>query len=160
MTRHLRLEYYAAAADSESIFFQTSSAFGDPLDLSDHPHLLDIFSLGHPQLRTGLGFLFSFKVSFEKHLIVHSFFSFLLGQDLFYVHTWWHTRLGYWGVAILTVVWLEYGLDYMMETASGMGIWWKGCWKVAIYHNKLAEKKVELALLCESSLLRRFWRQL
>ena len=49
------------------IFFQTSSAFGDLLDLSDHPLLLDIFSQGPPQLRTGLGFLFSFKVSFEKH---------------------------------------------------------------------------------------------
>ena len=33
----------------------------------DHPLLLDIFSLGTPQLRTGLGFLFFFKVSFEKH---------------------------------------------------------------------------------------------
>ena len=55
------------AADSESIFFQTSSAFGDPLDLSDHPLLLDIFFLGPPQLRTGLGFLFFLKVSFEKH---------------------------------------------------------------------------------------------
>ena len=33
----------------------------------DHPLLLDIFSLGPTQLRTGLGFLFSFKVSFEKH---------------------------------------------------------------------------------------------
>ena len=53
-------------------FFQTSSAFGDPLDLSDHPLLLDIFSLGPPQLRTGLGFLFSFKVSFEKHPNDHS----------------------------------------------------------------------------------------
>ena len=30
-------------------FFQTSSAFGDPLDLSDHALLLDIFSLGPPQ---------------------------------------------------------------------------------------------------------------
>ena len=48
-------------------FFQTSSAFGDLLDLSDHPLLLDIFSLGPPQLRTGLGFLFFYKVSFEKH---------------------------------------------------------------------------------------------
>ena len=46
---------------------QTSSAFGDPLDLSDHPLLLDIFSLGPPQLHTGLGFFLSFKVSFEKH---------------------------------------------------------------------------------------------
>ena len=35
--------------------------------MSDHPLLLDIFSLGPPQLCTGLGFLFSFKVSFEKH---------------------------------------------------------------------------------------------
>ena len=68
MTRHLRFEYLAAAAaDYGSIFFQTSSAFGDLLDLSDHPLLLDIFSLGPPQLRTGLGFLFFFKVSFEKH---------------------------------------------------------------------------------------------
>ena len=52
-------------------FFQTSSAFGDPLDLSDHPLLLDIFSLGPTQLRTGLGFSFSFKVSFERHPNVH-----------------------------------------------------------------------------------------
>ena len=34
------MDYYAAAADSEAIFFQTLSAFGDPLDLSDHPPLL------------------------------------------------------------------------------------------------------------------------
>ena len=53
-------------------FIQTSSAYGDPLDLSDHPLLLDIFSLGPPQLRTGLGFLFSFKMSFEKHPNVDS----------------------------------------------------------------------------------------
>ena len=68
------MDYYAAAAaaDSESIFFQTSSVFGDLLDLSDSLLLLDIFSLGPPQLRTGLGFLFSFKVSFEKHLNLHS----------------------------------------------------------------------------------------
>ena len=39
--------------------------------MSNHPLLLDIFSLGPPQLRTGLGFLFSFKVSFEKHPNVH-----------------------------------------------------------------------------------------
>ena len=37
----------------------------------DHPLLLDIFSLGAPQLGTGLGFLFFFKVSFEKHPNVH-----------------------------------------------------------------------------------------
>ena len=48
-------------------FFQTSSAFGDLLDLSDRPLLPYIFSLYPPQLRTGLGFLFFFKVSFEKH---------------------------------------------------------------------------------------------
>ena len=30
-------------------FFQTSSAFGNPLDLSDHHLLLDIFSLGQAQ---------------------------------------------------------------------------------------------------------------
>ena len=47
-------------------FFQTSSAFGDPLDLSGHPLLLDIFSLGPPQWRT-VFFLFFVKVSFEKH---------------------------------------------------------------------------------------------
>ena len=48
-------------------FFQTSSVFSNPLDLLDHPLLLDIFFLGAPQLRTGLGFLFFFKVSFMKH---------------------------------------------------------------------------------------------
>ena len=52
-------------------FFQTSSAFGDLLDLSDHPLLLDTFSLGPPQLRTGLVFLFCFKVDFEKHPTDH-----------------------------------------------------------------------------------------
>ena len=46
---------------------QTLSVFSNPLDLLDHPLLLDIFFLGAPQLRTGLGFLFSFKVSFMKH---------------------------------------------------------------------------------------------
>ena len=50
-----------------SQFFRTSSALGDPLDLSDHPLLLDIFSLGPTLLRTGLGFSFFFKVSFQKH---------------------------------------------------------------------------------------------
>ena len=45
--------------------------YGDPLDLSDHPLLLDIFSQGPPQLSTGLGFLFFYKVSFEKHPNVH-----------------------------------------------------------------------------------------
>ena len=69
-----------------SQFFQTSSAFGDLLDLSDHPLLLDIFSLGPPQLRTGLGFLFSFKVSLEKHPSDHSaskviFVNLLLGSN-------------------------------------------------------------------------------
>ena len=55
----------AAAAEFRFFdFFQTSSAFGDPLDLSDHPLLLDIFSLGPPQQRTGL-------VSFQKHPDVH-----------------------------------------------------------------------------------------
>ena len=39
-------------------FFQTSSAFGDPLDLSDHPLLLDIFSQGPP--RSVLGWVFYF----------------------------------------------------------------------------------------------------
>ena len=40
--------------------------------MSDHPLFLDIFSQGPPQLRTGLGFLFSFKVSLEKHPSVHT----------------------------------------------------------------------------------------
>ena len=42
---------FAAAADSAAAadFFQTLSAFGDLLELSDHPLLLDIFSLGPPQ---------------------------------------------------------------------------------------------------------------
>jgi len=31
---------------------------------------------------------------------------------------------------------------------------------VAIYHNKVADTKVGFALLCEGSLLRRFWRQM
>ena len=48
-------------------FCQTSSVFSDPLDLLDHPLLLDIFFLGAPQLRAGVGFLFFYKVSFEKH---------------------------------------------------------------------------------------------
>ena len=48
-------------------FCQTSSVFSDPLDLLDHPLLLDIFCLDTTQLRTGLGFSFFFKVSFEKH---------------------------------------------------------------------------------------------
>ena len=61
-------------------FFQTSSAFGDLLDLSDHPLLLDIFSQGPRQLCTGLGFLFFFKVSFEKHPNEH-----LLREPHFFV---------------------------------------------------------------------------
>ena len=48
-------------------FCQTSSVFSDPLDLLDHPLLLDIFFLGAPQLRAGVGFLFFYKMSFEKH---------------------------------------------------------------------------------------------
>ena len=52
-------------------FCQTSSAFSDPLDLLDHPLLQDIFFLGAPQLRAGVGFLFFFKVSFEKHPSPH-----------------------------------------------------------------------------------------
>ena len=48
-------------------FCQTSSVFSDPLDLLDHPLLLDIFFLGAPQLRAGVGFLIFYKVSFEKH---------------------------------------------------------------------------------------------
>ena len=52
-------------------FCQTSSVFSDPLDLLDHPLLLDIFFLGAPQLRAGVGFLFFYKVSFEKHPTQH-----------------------------------------------------------------------------------------
>ena len=50
--------------------------------MSDHPLLLDIFSLGPLQLRTGLGFLFSFKVSFEKHPNAHAFFKVRLGLKM------------------------------------------------------------------------------
>ena len=52
-------------------FCKTSSVFSDPLDLLDHPLLLDIFFLGAPQLRAGVGFLFFYKVSFEKHPSCH-----------------------------------------------------------------------------------------
>ena len=48
-------------------FFQTLSVFSNPLDLFDQSLLLDMLFLGAPQLRTGLGFLFFFKVSFMKH---------------------------------------------------------------------------------------------
>ena len=60
---------FAAAADSDADadFFQTLSAFSNPLDLFDQSLLLDMLFLGAPQLRTGLGFLFFFKVSFMKH---------------------------------------------------------------------------------------------
>ena len=54
---------FAVAAD----FFPTLSAFCNPLDLFDQSLLLDMLFLGAPQLRTGLGFLFFFKVSFMKH---------------------------------------------------------------------------------------------
>ena len=53
-------------------FCQTSSVFSDPLDLIDHTLLLDIFFLGAPQLRAGVGFLIFYKVSFEKHPSVHA----------------------------------------------------------------------------------------
>ena len=56
---------FAVAADAD--FFQTLSAFSNPLDLFDQSLLLDMLFLGAPQLRTGLGFLFFFKVSFMKH---------------------------------------------------------------------------------------------
>ena len=42
-------------------FCQTSSVFSDPLDLLDHPLLLDIFFRGAPQLRAGVGFYFFTK---------------------------------------------------------------------------------------------------
>ena len=62
----LEMSLSTAAADFR-FFFQTSSAFGDLLDLSDHPLLLDIFSLGPPSSVLGWVFYFFFKVSFEKH---------------------------------------------------------------------------------------------
>ena len=60
---------FAAAADSaaDADFFQILTAFSSPLDLFDQSPLLDMLFLGAPQLRTGLGFLFVFKVSFMKH---------------------------------------------------------------------------------------------
>ena len=48
MTRHLILKYYAAAANSRVFFFPNLSTFSDPLDLTDHPLLLDMFSQGPP----------------------------------------------------------------------------------------------------------------
>ena len=48
-------------------FCQTLSVNGDPLDLFVDSLLLDMFSLGIPLLRGGVGFLIFHKVSFEKH---------------------------------------------------------------------------------------------
>ena len=49
MTRHIILKYYAAAANCRVFFPNFQSTYSDPLDLSDHPLLLDIFSLGPPR---------------------------------------------------------------------------------------------------------------
>ena len=63
----------AAAADSAAASILSNfkclcgKGFANPLDLLDHPLLLDIFFLGAFLLRTGLGFFFFFKVSFMKH---------------------------------------------------------------------------------------------
>ena len=46
---------------------QTLSVNGDPLDLFVESLLLDMFFLGVPLLRDGVGFLIFHKVSFEKH---------------------------------------------------------------------------------------------
>ena len=46
---------------------ETSSAFGDPLDLCDQPLLLYMNFLGTPQLCGGLYVFFFYKVSFLKH---------------------------------------------------------------------------------------------
>ena len=48
-------------------FCQTLSVNGDPLDLFVDSLLLDMFSLGIPLLRGGVGFLIFHKVSLEKH---------------------------------------------------------------------------------------------
>ena len=48
-------------------FCQTLSVNGDPLDLFVDSLLLDMFSLGIPLLRGGVGFLIFHKVSFEKY---------------------------------------------------------------------------------------------
>ena len=50
-------------------FFQTSSAFGDPLDLSDHPLHLDIFSLGPPSSVLGWVFYFFSKCLLRNTLM-------------------------------------------------------------------------------------------
>ena len=50
-------------------FCQTSSVFSDPLDLLDHPLLLDIFFLGAPQLRAGVGFYFFTKCPLRNTLM-------------------------------------------------------------------------------------------
>ena len=51
-------------------FCQTSSVFSDPLDLLDHPLLLDIFFRGAPQLRAGVGFYFFTKCPLRNTLVV------------------------------------------------------------------------------------------
>ena len=51
-------------------FCQTSSVFSDPLDLLDHPLLLDIFFRGAPQLRAGVEFYFFTKCPLRNTLVV------------------------------------------------------------------------------------------
>ena len=71
-----RPEVYPSWDESDDVsaadFFQTLSAFSNPQDLFDQSLLLDMLFLGAPQLRTGLGFLFFFNVSFMKHPNVHT----------------------------------------------------------------------------------------
>ena len=47
-------------------FFPNLSTFSDPLDLTDHPLLLDMFSQGPPSSVLDWVYLFFFKASFEK----------------------------------------------------------------------------------------------
>ena len=59
-----------SADSSTDEFCQTSSVFSDPLDLLDHPLLLDIFFRGAPQLRAGVGFYFFTKCPLRNTLVV------------------------------------------------------------------------------------------
>ena len=76
-------------------FCQTLSVNGDPLDLFVDSLPLDMFSLGIPLLRGGVGFLIFHKVSFEKHstvqertswdvcMIQHVYFVYLIAHFLY-----------------------------------------------------------------------------
>ena len=57
-------------------FCQTSSVFSDPLDLLDHPLLLDIFFLGAPSYVLGWDFCFFTKCPLRNTLL-HTYLSYI-----------------------------------------------------------------------------------